>query len=273
MPLAPMHLPPLPFDMGNAGDLLKHGLLAEFTQWWYTWNTDNPMRFLDPFAGRKWVTPPNPVVSQRVLALPTCALKNAQYDPHRYFGSSYVVYNSPADSNPTPEVLVADNDPAALHVLLDGTPFQQIAFQGFNIVDSFSILNAKFQGDLLLLDPFGNFLPRAVRPDNDIFENIAIASNEIACVLFVLNLDPDNRVGQRYAELRVEHLPHAWSLSCPPLYNTGVRGESRYFVDVLLAWHPLIDHPQRSILSERLQSYANALTEVLQTPISFSEEF
>jgi hypothetical protein len=32
---------PLCYDMGNAGDLLKHGILAEYTQWWCFAFSDN----------------------------------------------------------------------------------------------------------------------------------------------------------------------------------------------------------------------------------------
>ena len=28
----------LPYDMGNAGDLIKHGLIAEFAEWWLATN-------------------------------------------------------------------------------------------------------------------------------------------------------------------------------------------------------------------------------------------
>lgn len=71
---------PLPYDMGNAGDLLKHGLLAEFTQWWCRLNA-KPLRFIDPFGGRPWAVPPVPRVVERVTALAGCALFAAQPHP------------------------------------------------------------------------------------------------------------------------------------------------------------------------------------------------
>ena len=40
---------PLPYDMGNAGDLLKHGVLAEYVRW--QCELGLPPRFLDPFGG------------------------------------------------------------------------------------------------------------------------------------------------------------------------------------------------------------------------------
>jgi hypothetical protein len=42
---------PLSYDMGNAGDLLKHGVLAEFIQWWCPLHARR-MRFVGPFGGR-----------------------------------------------------------------------------------------------------------------------------------------------------------------------------------------------------------------------------
>jgi hypothetical protein len=54
-------------------------------------------------------------------------------------------------------------------------------------------------------------------------------------VVFVLVRDPNNADGRRYVALKERHLPHAWTLSCPPLQNTDVRGEENYAVELLLA--------------------------------------
>ena len=54
--------------MGNAGDLIKHGLLAEFTLWWLQRNKSK-FTFLDPFGGRPFVCPPNIKVTERVKSL------------------------------------------------------------------------------------------------------------------------------------------------------------------------------------------------------------
>ena len=42
----------LPYDMGNAGDLLKHGVLAEHVRWHAVWACR--FDFLDPFGGKPW---------------------------------------------------------------------------------------------------------------------------------------------------------------------------------------------------------------------------
>ncbi len=39
----------LPYDMGNAGDLLKHGVLAEFVRW--RREREKSFRFIDLFGG------------------------------------------------------------------------------------------------------------------------------------------------------------------------------------------------------------------------------
>lgn len=142
-----------------------------------------------------------------------------------------------------------------------------LAAPGFSPSDGFSILNADVDGELLLLDPFANFLPQRAK---DIIPKIAQFSRRAACVLFILNLDPNNAVGRRYRELKSNHLRHAWTLRCPRLPDRGVRGESKYEVEVLLAWRRLTDHPGKNELARHLEAYAESLSRVLDTTIVFS---
>jgi hypothetical protein len=256
--------------MGNAGDFVKHGVLAEFTQWWFE-HQSRTLRFLDPFAGRPWVEPPKPEVTRRVQALPWCAMRDAQPHPdRRYYGSSFVVINTTARSaGASAEVFVSDSDSEARDSFSECDPsLHDLEIPGFCSSDGFSILGSDVDADLLLLDPFADFLPKRAR--NEI-PRIANASNRVACVLFVLNLNPANRVGQQYRCLRSKYLPTAWSLHCPKLRDAAVLGESRYGVDVLLAWQPLADHPKKDALRNRLRSYAGFLSEVLNTRVTFSE--
>lgn len=257
----------LPYDMGNAGDLVKHGLLAEFTQWWCA-QERRPLRFLDPFAGRSWTTP-KPEVTRRIRALPRCALSDAQLDPAaKYYGSSYVVLHAAQAIGAAAEVSVSDRDPEAREALATASWMRSLACPGFVPSDGFSILGAAVEADLVLLDPFADFLLKRAL---DVIPKIADSSERMACILFVLNLDPSNRVGQQYRNLRTTHLSTAWSLHCPKLPDRGVRGESRYEVDVLLAWRPLLKHAARDALRERLKSFAHSLSEVLSAKITFTE--
>lgn len=259
-----MAITDLPYDMGNAGDLLKHGLLAEFTQWWCLHHSQ-PLRFLDPFAGRPFGDP-KLEVQRRLKALQPCALREAQRDPDRYYGSANVVLNAAQAVGRSVHIRVSDQEPEARRAFVE--PIQQLEAEGFMPSDGFSVLDCGVEGDLLLLDPFGDFLPRQA---HEVIPKIADMSARMACVLFVLNMNPRNTVGRRYEELRRKHLPCAWSLHCPKLTKSGVRGESRYEVDVLLAWRSLAEHPEKTGLRCRLESYAAALSGVLETKITLSE--
>ncbi len=256
----------LPYDMGNAGDLVKHGLLAEFTQWWCN-HEARPIRFLDPFAGMPWVAPPKLEVTRRLKALPPCAVLAAQPDPTtRYYGSAYVVLNAARAVGCDAEVAVSDSDPEARRPF-QTSQFRTIASARFSPSDGFSILEADVEGDLVLLDPFADFLPRHAV---EVIPRLGKASALLACVLFVLNLDPTNPVGQRYRTLCSTYLRGARKLTCPTLPNRGVAGESRYEVEVLLVWRRLAEHPGSRELKDRLEAYARELSKVLYTKITLS---
>lgn len=259
---------PLPYDMGNAGDLLKHGLLAEFTCWWCKQN-DHPIKYLDPFAGRPWLDGPNSEVARRVESLPKCALSTVQPTPReRYYGSTLVVAHAAQAAGSTAEIWISDANDAALEdFAYSGRQFLPLDAPGFSARDGFSALGCNLDADLLLLDPFAEFLPRSATSE---IPRIAEASTNTVCVLFVLNRDPENAVGQRYRQLREQHLPSAWELHCPKLVGTSVRGESGYEVEVLLAWLPLQNHPERHVLEKRLRLFASAMSEALGAPVKFS---
>ena len=257
----------LPYDMGNAGDLVKHGLLAEFTQWWCAYVT-RPLRFLDPFAGLPWIGSPKSTVVQRLQALPQCAIRDAQPDPvSKYYGSSYVVLHAARAAGSSAEVLISDAEPTRIQAFRK-LGFKHIACREFSSINGYSILNVDIDADLVLLDPFSRFLPDHAL---DVIPKIAAAAKRIACVLFVLNLNPNNYVGRRYDNLRLRHLPVAWALHCPKLPDQGILGESNYEVDVLLAWDSLLNHPARDVLRERLERYAIYLSRVLNAKITFSD--
>ena len=65
----------LPYYMGNAGDLLKHGVLAEYVRWQCGQGIRSGS--LDPFGGEPWGDA-IPEVVRRVRALTDGALRAAQ---------------------------------------------------------------------------------------------------------------------------------------------------------------------------------------------------
>ena len=234
----------LPYDMGNAGDLLKHGVLAEFVRWQCELN--GSFRFLDPFGGEPWSEPVSAAVARRVRALPEdCALRTAQseIDRGRYYGSGLVVRRTAeALGHAGVRVLVSDLDPAkrerlracGLSMLNEDFPGCGAGADGYDGYVAFDeiVRNAK-DGDLALVDPFARFLPDKAPA---VVPRMAEMAGRATVLLFALNWDPDNWVGRRFEALLKKHLPGAWRMTCPPLRrDTGVRGESRYHAEVVLA--------------------------------------
>jgi hypothetical protein len=257
---------PLPYDMGNAGDLLKHGLLAEFTQWWCRIHA-KPLRFIDPFGGRPWVEPPIPQVVERLKALSGCTFFAAQPHPEmRYYGSGHLVQHAAQMVGQRAKVFVSDRDPAALHDLV-ASGLTALQHPGFVAADGCSILPTDIDADLVLIDPFAPFLWEEAPI---VLPQVGTASRRMAIVVFVLLQDPRNADGRRYAALKAQHLAHAWALHCPPLQHTGVKGEANYASEVLLVAPKLLEQPAATQLRRQLERYAGRLTEVLGTPVRWS---
>ena len=268
----------LPHDMGNAGDLLKHGVLAEFVRW--RCESAGSLRFIDLFGGEPW-TAPVPEVARRVRALPNCALRAVQSDigENRYYGSGPVVRRT-ADALVTRSVRVVagDGDPdrrtrlqgAGLAMIEEDFPDCDPDASRYDAYDVLGRISSRLtDSDLVLIDPFREFLSRHAR---SVVPELAKLAKRSAVLLFALNLDPHNRVGRQFDALLEEHLPGAWRLSCPPLPARGVEGESKYQAEVVLAARHLLPCSLREESSavrafrERLATYAEHLAGVLDVP-------
>ena len=269
----------LPYHMGNAGDLLKHGALAELVRWrcGLPGMRGRKFRFFDLFGGRPWEDDAQSEVLWRVHSLADTALLAAQPEisQGRYYGSGHLVWqaaeNAGADniavfasdshkgrdfelrnSGLTP---VAEAMPGAVAPVLPGghaPPY-----------DAYACLRhwaerARLPGDLALVDPFGNFLPRK---SGVVIPQVAAASKKAPVVLFALNLEPTNKVGERFHASLKAHLPHALKMTCPPVAKTGVKGEGKYHADVVLSVPPGL--LKTGGLQERLSDFAEKLAGVL----------
>ena len=65
-------------------------------------------------------------------------------------------------------------------------------------------------------------------------------------VIFVLNWKPHNPHGQKYRKLVHQHCGGAWLAKCPPLRGTGVDGESKYHVELLIVPSTKLTEKMRS---------------------------
>ena len=268
---------PLPYDMGNAGDLLKHGVLAEVVQW--RCEPGGSLRFVDLFAGEPWAAPA-PEVARRVRALPDCALRAAQtdLDANRYYGSGLVARRTAvAGGMGSVRVIAGDRDPERRR-RLQGAGFAMIEEDfpdcdpGAGQYDGYAALGTIAERltdrDLVLIDPFADFLPRA----GTVVPRLAELAERAVVLLFALNLNPRDPVARRFDALLDEHLPGALRLTCPPLTDTAVRGESVYHAEVFLAGRPLPSRRRRGDgwsadnLPNRLAAFAEHLSGVLEVP-------
>ena len=250
------------YDAGNAGDLLKHGLLAELVRWRAV---DDSITLLDPFGGKP-VHHAAPTVVERVKKLHGSALFDAQpkITEGRYYGSSILVRHAAENAGKTARVFASDCEKETRQSLL-ACGLQELKRDGFKPQDGYSVLDCVREGEMVLIDPFSKFLPCYA---NQVIPKIARVSKQknATIVLFVLNKDPGNPVGKNYQQLKQKHLSDAWSLSCPPLENIGVRGESTYHVEVLLA-SPWLQIPNAKKLHCELQRYATALSKILDAEV------
>ena len=92
--------------------------------------------------------------------------------------------------------------------------------------------------DLILIDPYAEFLKPSQNGRNRAESVIPIIAKMARCsavLLFALNLDPFNRVGRRFDALQQANLSGAYIMTCPPIRLSGIKGEGKYFSDVILA--------------------------------------
>ncbi|WP_455220797.1 hypothetical protein [Kaarinaea lacus] len=264
---------PLPYDMGNAGDLIKHGLIAEFCEWWL--ETHNSVfTFIDPFGGRTCVSPPNIEVSRRIQQLVPCALKRAQQDyKHCYYGSSNVIKQTVQGMNRQALIKISDRDEKAVQDLLDAG-FELFNHKAFQRNDSFSILDCSLSpgtASLLLLDPFDDFLPEfasVLVPGLPDF----ILNNGVPVALFVLCEDWNSGLGSKWQSLKDEYLAHELiylSLACNKIPSSPVKGEARYHSEVLLLLPANDGQGRIHYLVNRLQTFAELLGAVLGQTVRF----
>lgn len=256
----------LPYDAGNAGDLLKHGFLAEFVRAWSK-HYDNAIIYFDPFGGLPWHDLVNETVAKRVKKLRGTALAAAQPDIiHKYYGSSFVMINSGKVFGNAINVFVSDADEVHLE-LLRSANLQIINADGFHRTDGFSILDTKTSPDILLLDPYADFLPKMA---TKVIPKLASFSDLTTIVLFVLNLNPANAVGRRFNSLLHNYCAEGWLAKCPPLIQTSVRGESKYCVELVILPAANLSKSMTSNLFSNFSGYCQTLGTILDADVTFA---
>ena len=272
----------LPYDMGNAGDLLKHGVLAEFVRW--RREREESFRFIDLFGGEPCnqsapedgATKRAEMVAKRVRDLPKdIALRAAQtgIEEKRYYGSGLLV-KEVAGQVGKGSVCVLVNDKceekrtrlegADLALLNKSEEFSVSDTDGYAAFEKI-VREGKLQkDDLVLIDPFADFLnPKKGAAYKKVIPQIAKAIEQgAAVILFALNEDPGDETGDDFQNLLRKRLPRAWRMTMPPLRFPGIRGESKYHAEVVLAASVLKDEAESNELKKRLEKLAGHLADI-----------
>ena len=259
----------LPYEMGNAGDLLKHGVLAEFVLWRRAQRA--PIRFLDLFGGEPYGDGvPNEVV-RRVTALTDFALYELQSDISRgrYYGSGKLLQRlAERESDSLISVFVADRDDqrrkrlreSGLRMLSEAFPDVDIeSYDAYKALGN--IVSGTRVGDLVLIDPFHRFLPDH---SSRVIPLLAKIARTGTVILFALNLDPFNAVGRAFDQDLERHFGGALIMTMPPFGGTSIKGESKYYVDLVLAGPDTDgDGASAAVFRRRLDDFSGNLATAL----------
>ena len=264
----------LPYDMGNIGDLLKHGVMAEFIRWWSGINRhEEKFVFLDPFCGLRWKRSANEKALKRLRKLrdrhgSDFEIINAQpgIDECKYYGSIYVVINqtlhvSQKRDLPLLPVIFASDKSHDSETALEEIDehIEKLECKGFCKDNGYSILcsvaDEHIDADMVLIDPF-----YGINDIKKITQKIIEASEKTTVVLFVLiNTDRDTA---KWEDICNKLNKNSIILTCPPLKETKIRGECYYKVGVILTSHLLAD-AEANKLRKKLKDYADKLTKIV----------
>ena len=138
-------------------------------------------------------------------------------------------------------------------------------YDGYDALEA--IARVAREGDLALIDPFfDDFVEQRAQT---VVPQMAAMAERAGVLLFLLNENPRSPVGRRFDALLDDRLPGAWRMTCPPLQRTGVKGESKYHAEVVLAASLLRDAERTreiAVLRQRLTDYVKRLARVLGVP-------
>lgn len=255
---------PLPYTMGNCGDLIKHGLLAEFINW-YSQNINKELTFYDPFGGRPWQNPIHSEVLRRIKLLKPCALKLAQDSNDLYYGSGHIVKNISRRLSTKVQVLTSDRDDQARKDLsYTGLPL--ISLNGFKPEDAYSIFNAdREENALILIDPFYDleYINQVILTE---IEKVVI-NTATSVVLYVLYDDNeiDNwSIFQNMNQILSQKNVRAISLECKAMEKSPIKGESKFHSYVILYASNQYPDEKLCVLKKEISDYAKKIESVIE---------
>ena len=173
------------YDHGNLGDIIKHAWLAEVTLLLARRHPAVPFRYADSFCGR----PPYPLANafrprlESLKGLRYLAIQHELFQNGRYQGSTGLVRAICRAEGIPVELYVSDQNAAALQACLDTIP--ECRQLRIDPNDGYASLEVESGLDLILLDPFSDFVPKAAK--GDLCERIVCSAKKSSILVFVLN--------------------------------------------------------------------------------------
>jgi len=230
---APAHDPAhgLPYDPGNAADLLKHGWLAVMVPWLLSKDA-GAFRYADSFAG-EWDYELLPRVSARLSRLkstPLSRYSQSAWQDGRYLGSTGLVGAIASHERRPVEIWVGDRCSDRVARLVANHSCHELPESG----GGYAVLRSDQRYDLILLDPFADFLREAPRW----LPEIVARSANCSLLLVVLAESHESEAYREYVDAFRQQCRTQGATAIvggvPALPHSTVRGESRHDAEVVL---------------------------------------
>ena len=277
----------LQYDMGNAGDLLKHGALSIIVRWWcrHYGTSKNPLRFVDTFGGCPWEEVENASIKKRLIDINDDFVRNCLWDKNMdsnlYYNSVHIVARAVKEvaGKVKAKIYTSDKNEIA-RIDLEASKWKAPHFKllgdkhpDFKCEDGYSIFKYANEFNLILIDPYSDFLRYAKKHFNRI-NNIINENPTIFIMVFILDMYTEQekkqdtsegvkRVHDNYCKIRDTFKHCAFSLRCPAITESEVKGESKYDAEILIISKQFETNSKTAELQGELKSYADALAKVL----------
>lgn len=274
LPMSKLMFHSLDYDMGNTGDLIKHGALVHFVRWWFENNSKTkPLRFADPFGGCPWEIVENPEIKKRLRTLEKSDSKLAKclWREGRYYNSGHIVNFAANQCGGKAMVRTSDAcDIARSDLMASAIHADDMELLGkpHKCNDGYSILSQAGEFDLVLLDPYGDLLAKDISQFQKIHK-AACDNPKTAFMVFVLDMQPwemppestgIHKKHVRYLQERDKLSGMAFSLRCRKAIPT--KHNRTYDAEILLISKEFAKGGGKK-LRERLEEFKEMAKKVL----------
>ncbi len=274
MQMKDVMLPTLKYYMGNAGDIIKHGLLTEFVEWWKDSNHET-LCVADTFGGCPWSNlSPDGGIRKMLLELKSHALGRAYSKrDDKYLGSSHLIRQTAEKCEMSVNIDISDENEAARCNLENSILGNEDSMKMIKLPDNnngYTILDdgqKPEQYNLILIDPYSEFLrdefywDKGNSQKTEYFVRLIELTKKypnLFIAVFVLDMNKENKVGKEFAEFKTSKLSHCtFSLCCPKQTQ-----KDKYNFEILLMGQQIADG-KCDKLRERLKLFAPKASDAL----------